>query len=233
MTTLARRVLVAGATGEIGRAVSRQLVERGDRVVLVARDEMKLDAQRSALDGGAGVSVVAADLAASGGPAAVARRSLETGPVDDLVWCAGPFRREPLESVSRASMEELFLIHAIAPVLLTRELKASLATSGGAVVALSDAGVDRPFPNHAAYLAAKGAMDAAMRAIATELAPAVRVNVLRVGVVTDPSCHDPSRAQRLAARSLSGRMGTPAEVARVVVSLLRTGWIAGQAWTVG
>jgi len=213
--------------------VSRQLVERGDRVVLVARDEAKLDALRSALDAGAEVSVVAAELASSGGPAEVARRSLENGPVNDLVWCAGPFRREPLESVSRASMEELFLVHAIAPVLLIRELKESLATAGGAVVALSDAGVERPFPNHAAYLAAKGAMDAAMRAIATELAPAVRVNVLRVGVVTDPSGHEQARAQRLAARSLSGRMGEPAEVARVVVSLLRIGWIAGQAWTVG
>jgi len=228
-----RRVMVAGATGTIGRAVCELLRARGDDLVLLARSEKELRRVSRELGGAAHARVIAADLSQRGAPEKAAASALRTGPVDDVVWCAGLFAREPIELVTHASMIELFAIHAVAPVLLVRALRESLAASRGAVIALSDAGVDRPFPNHTGYLAAKGAMDAAMRALAVELAPDVRVNVLRPGIITDPSSHESSRTSRLAARSLMNRFGEAAEVARVVVAMLDGTWLAGQAWTVG
>ena len=53
---------------------------------------------------------------------------------------------------------------------------ADLARAHGAVVALTDAGITRPFMNHVAYLTAKGALTTGLRALAVELAPEVRVN---------------------------------------------------------
>lgn len=233
MSRKSRRVMVAGATGTLGRAVCELLHARGDDLVLVARSEKELRSQSRLLGGAAHARVIADDLARQGSADQVASRALKSGPVDDVIWCAGPFAREPIDLVSHASMIEQLAIHAVAPVLLVRALRASLAGARGAVIALSDAGVERPFPNHTGYLAAKGAMDVAMRALATELAPEVRVNVVRPGVITDPSSHDVSRAGRLAGRSLLNRFGEASEVARVVVAMLDGTWVAGQAWTVG
>jgi pteridine reductase len=101
-------------------------------------------------------------------------------------------------------------------------------------VALGDVGVEQPFPNHVAYLAAKGAVRGVVSALAADLAPDVRVNGVAVGVVTDTaSAPSDARTSRLAARSRLGRMGTPEEVARVVVAQLEATWVTGAFWTVG
>lgn len=233
MTRKGRRIMVAGSTGTIGRAVCELLRARGDDLVLVARSEKDLRAQSRQLGGASHAKAIAVDLSKRNAADQVAERSLKSGRVDDLIWCAGLFAREPIELVSRESMIAQLAIHAVAPVLLVRALRASLAASRGAVIALSDSGVDRAFPHHTGYLAAKGALDVAMRALAVELAPDVRVNVVRPGVVTDPGFDDTARASSLAARSLLRRYGEASEVARVVVAMLDGTWVAGQAWTVG
>jgi pteridine reductase len=228
--------MVAGATGTLGRAICQALLERGDAVVAVARGRERLKQMRESLDGPWQVRFepMAADLSRPASVERTVRTALRSAPVDDLVLCMGPFVRTPLESLTRAALLSLFEVHAVAPMLLVRALGDSLAASSGAVVALSDEGVGRPYPNHSAYLAAKGALDAGMRALAVELAPDVRINVLRPGIVTDPHVgRSGGRAQRLSARSLLARFGTPGEVAHVVLAMLDASWLSGQSWTVG
>jgi pteridine reductase len=227
---MSRRVLVVGATGTIGRAVCEALVLRGDRVVALARTMKALEALRRSLivcKRDCKVDVVAADLSKEGAPRLAAAGALIGASIEDLVVCVGPFDRTPIESVTRPAMDRLMAVHAFAPMLLVRALRKSLARSKGAVVALTDQGVERPFPNHSAYLAAKGALDVGMRALAVELAPDIRVNVLRPGVVSSAS------SKRLAGRSLLGRFGTAEEVAAVVLAMLDATWLSGQAWPVG
>ncbi len=126
------------------------------------------------------------------------------------------------------------LHHAVAPLLLVNELAESLAASGGAVVALTDSGVSRPYPNHVAYLAAKGALETGLRALAVEHSPHVRLNVLALGIVADDEADaDPLRTHRLAARSPLGRFGTPAEVVHGVLALLDATWATGEVWGIG
>ena len=68
----------------------------------------------------------------------------------------------------------------------------------------------------------------------TELAPAVRVNLVELGIVADPEADaDPLRTHRLATRSLLGRFGTPEDVVHVVLSLLDSTWATGEIWGVG
>ncbi|MBI5531092.1 MAG: SDR family oxidoreductase [Deltaproteobacteria bacterium] len=227
---MSRRVLVVGATGTIGRAVCEALVLRGDRVVALARTMKSLEALRRSLvksNRDCKVDVIAADLSEEGAPRLAAAGALIGASIDDLVVCVGPFERAPIESVQRAAMDRLMAVHAFAPLLLVRALRKSLARSKGAVVALTDQGVERPFPNHSAYLAAKGALDAGMRALAVELAPDIRINVLRPGVVSSAG------SKRLASRSLLGRFGTAEEVAAVVLAMLDATWLSGQSWPVG
>ncbi len=232
-----RKVLVVGATGRLGVAIGRALARRGDRVVLTARSRPKLEALSAELTapGGPEVPFVCADLLEDGAPETIVegvRRAF--GRIDDVVIACGPFPRTPFETLRREDLRQTLAVHAISPLLLVHALAADLAEARGTVVALTDAGVTRPYTNHVAYLTAKGALQTGLRALAVELAPEVRVNMVALGIVADPEADDdPLRMHRLATRSPLGRFGTAEEVVHVVLSLLDATWATGEIWGVG
>jgi pteridine reductase len=231
-----RRVLVVGATGRLGVAIARSLAKRGDRVALTARDPKKLADIADELTPIAieRPFVVTADLREKDAPERIAAELIKSGGLSDLVLACGPFPRTPLDTLRREDLEDCLMVHAIAPLLLVNAVAAELARNDGAVVALADAGVTRPYENHVAYLTAKGALQTGLRALAVELAPKVRVNVVALGIVADPEADaDPLRTHRLATRSPLGRFGTPDEVVHAVLALLDATWSTGEIWGIG
>jgi pteridine reductase len=237
-----RRVLVVGATGRLGMAIAEALAARGDDVVLTARDPNKLGQLAASVErSGRRAHVVCADLThrdavsdVVGGLRAVLPPTEARGSVDDIVLACGPFPRTPFDELRREDLERTLTVHCIAPLLLVHALSGDLAKARGAVVALGDAGTTRPFEHHVAYLTAKGAVKTGLRALAVELAPDVRVNVVELGIVADPEADaDPLRQHRLATRSQLGRFGTAEEVVHVVLSLLDATWATGEVWGIG
>lgn len=237
-----RRVLVVGATGRLGVAIAEAISDRGDDVVLTARDPNKLEHLSVSLDRGRGkVPTVCADLThrdaveriVEGLRAAVPPTDTR-GSVDDIVLACGPFPRTPFDELRREDLEHTLTVHAIAPLLLVHALAGDLAKGQGAVVALGDAGTQRPYEHHVAYLTAKGAVKTGLRALAVELAPDVRVNVVELGIVADPEADaDPLRQHRLATRSKLGRFGTAEDVVHVVLAMLDATWATGEIWGIG
>jgi pteridine reductase len=237
MVARGRTVLVVGATGRLGVAIAQALAARGDKPLLTARDPNKLEAVAHDLELRSGFrpASVCADLtAADAVESIVAGVRAKVERVDDIVLACGPFPRTPLEDLRRADFERTLTVHAIAPLLLVHSLASDLAKAQGAVVALGDAGITRPYTNHVAYITAKGALATGLRALAEELSPDVRVNMIALGIVADPEADaDPLRTHRLATRSTLGRMGTPEEVVHVVLALLDATWTTGEIWGVG
>ncbi len=232
-----RKVLVVGATGRLGVAIGRALVQRGDRVILTARSRSKLEALSGQLGGAGGdcAPFVCADLVDDNAPEAIVEGIRRTiGRVDDVVIACGPFPRTPFETLRRDDLWQALTVQAISPLLLVHALAEDLALARGSVVALTDTGVTRPYTNHVAYLTAKGALQTGLRALAVELAPEVRVNMVALGIVADPEADaDPLRMHRLATRSPLGRFGTPEEVVHVVLALLDAMWSTGEIWGAG
>jgi pteridine reductase len=237
-----RRVLVVGATGRLGVAVAEALANRGDEVVLTARDPNKLEQLSASLDRGRGRALhVCADLTHRDAVAqileglrAAVPPTEARGSVDDIVLACGPFPRTPFGDLRREDLERTMTVHCFAPLLLVHGLAGDLAKAKGSVVALGDAGTTRPYEHHVAYLTAKGAVKTGLRALAVELAPDVRVNIAELGIVADPEADaDPLRRHRLATRSQLGRFGTAEEVVHVVMSLLDASWATGEIWGIG
>lgn len=232
-----RRVLVVGATGRLGVAIARALSQRGDRVVLTGRDSARLDALATEVGPAPSTPApfVCADLLRDDAPDAIVAGVRRTvGHVDDVVLACGPFPRTPFDALRRDDLQRTLAVHAVAPLLIVHALAADLAQAHGAVVALTDAGVTRPYENHVAYLTAQGALQTGLRALAVELAPEVRVNMVALGIVADPEADDdPLRMHRLATRSPLGRFGTADEVVHVVLALLDATWATGEIWGVG
>ena len=240
-----RRVLVVGATGRLGVAIAEALADRGDEVVLTARDPNKLEQMSASLarpaTGSRPAVFVCADLTHRDaveriveGLRAAVPATATRGSVDDIVLACGPFPRTPFDELRREDLERTITVHAVAPLLLVHALAGDLAKAKGAVVALGDAGTTRPYEHHVAYLTAKGAIRTGLRALAVELAPEVRVNIVELGIVSDPEADaDPLRQHRLATRSQLGRFGTPQEVVHVVTALLDATWATGEIWGIG
>ena len=229
-----RRVLVVGATGRLGIRIARALRARDDRVILTARDPSKLAAMSLELGGIEVAKTVCVDLTTRDASDRIATQVREYGGIDDVILACGPFPRTPFEGLRREDLERTLAVHAIAPLLLVAALSSELIASKGAVIALGDAGVTRPYENHVAYLTAKGALQTGLRALAVELAPHVRINMVALGIVADPEADaDPLRTHRLATRSPLGRFGTADEVAHVVLALLDATWATGEIWGIG
>lgn len=227
-----RKTLIVGSTGRLGVAIAKALHSRGDRVVLTARDPNKLHAMSRDLGD---APFVTADLLRNDAVeqivAGVREKQLT---IDDVVLACGPFPRTPFEALRREDLQQTLTVHAIAPLLLVHAFKDDLAKARGAVVALGDAGINRPYENHVAYITAKGALATGLRALSVELAPDVRVNLVALGIVADPEADaDPLRTHRLATRTPLGRFGTPEEVVHVVLALLDATWATGEIWGVG
>ena len=91
--------LITGGSGGIGSDVAQRLIARGDRVVLVARDEAKLHAVADTL--GASATVMTCDaLDLPGMQAIVERIETEIGAIDGLVHAVGSIVLRPLHALS-------------------------------------------------------------------------------------------------------------------------------------
>src|SRR5579859_1117788 len=121
--------LVTGASSGIGAAFSRRLARDGYDLILVARDESRLDLLADQLrdDHGVSVGVLAADLATDDGIAAVAD---QVRGVDLLVNNAGFGNPAPFGVASLDDELRMLKVHCEAVLRLTTAALAGMAAAG-------------------------------------------------------------------------------------------------------
>lgn len=250
MTISRGTVIVSGATRGIGRATAQAVLERGGKVVAIARDMEALRAlQASAPDR---IRVVAADLADAARIPEVARRAIDAfGGVDGLVNCAGIARYEPVGAIGLDSIEAQLRVNLVAPLLLSQAVAEHLRSRGGAIVNVSSTLSEHVAQSTVVYAATKAALNTLTKGLALELAPAgVRVNAVLPGAVETDMLRTPrlrpgeslsaeelderveSQLAALAALHPLGRLGTPEEVAEVIVGVLDQPWQTGSLITI-
>lgn len=215
-----KSVLVTGAGKGIGRAVAVMLAARGASVVALSRSQEDLDGL-AAETGARGIAVDLADAAAT------RRATIEALPVDLLVNCAGT---TALDSFLDVSAETFDLIHAVntrAPMIVAQEYARDRVKRGlpGAIVNVSSMASFFGIPDHAAYCASKGALDALTRVMANELGRhGIRVNAVNPTVTLTPMAvkawSDPEKAGGMLARIPVGHFAEPDEIAEVILFLL-------------
>ena len=171
--------LVTGATAGIGAAFARQLADRGDDLVLVARDEARLRALADALP--VAVEVLAADLASDEGCARVEQRCADG--VDLLVNNAGLGTKGAFHEVPVEEEEHLLRLNVRAVMRLTHAaLPPMLARGSGAVLNVSSVAGFFSGSRGATYSASKAWVTNFSESLARQYAPSgVRVLALCPG----------------------------------------------------
>jgi NAD(P)-dependent dehydrogenase (short-subunit alcohol dehydrogenase family) len=222
-----RIAVVTGGSSGIGRAIALALGNAGARVVILARNPVQLaDAVGQLEADGCRAASVSADL---GDRAEVTRAAKEAaalfGPPDILVNCAGVNLRPPLGQLTVAQWDELIAVNLTAPFLLGQSYGPQMADRGwGRIINITSQQADRAFGNSGGYGAAKGGVASLTRSQSEAWAPrGVCVNAICPGFVVTPltaeAAADPARTAALAARTMVGRNGLPADFAGVAVFL--------------
>jgi pteridine reductase len=222
--------VVTGGAVRVGRAIALELAAAGFDLLLHFHTRAE-DAERTAADCralGADVDLVHGDLASVEGCEAVVRAARERwDALHLLVNNASVFYAVPFAEVDAAEWDRVLAINTRAPFLLSRGLLGLLRAADGAaigappgqhgvVVHLVDIGGDRPVSGHVHYSVSKAGLAMLVKAMAVELAPAVRTVGISPGQVAWPESYDPDLRDRLARRIPLGRVGAPEDVARLV-----------------
>ena len=182
-----RWVLVSGASSGIGRAISVQLVAQGARVVLVGRNADRLHETAQLAGPQDRTLPCVLDLAELQGIVPALKVLVEkTGRLYGLCHCAGQSLTLPLSATRPDRMRALMELNFQSGLELSRALveRSVLAEQGGSILWMSSVYAHVGAPGQIAYCATKGAIGAAVRAMALELAPRrVRVNSISPGLV--------------------------------------------------
>ena len=158
-------VAVIGASGALGTIISRELSERGAKVMLVGRSEDRLRAV--GLDE---ATIVVADLTDATAGDAIVKAARDThGKLDGIINAAGVVAFGTLADTDDAIIEELFMTNVIGPLWLMRRVTPLLKESEGFVVNISAIVAETPMAGMATYSATKAALTAADHAMGREL----------------------------------------------------------------
>ncbi|MGD9814265.1 MAG: SDR family oxidoreductase [Hyphomonadaceae bacterium] len=192
--------VVTGANRGIGLELAKQMHARGDAVVAVCRTA---SAELNAL----GVRVEAEiDVSDARSISELAQR-LAGVEIDVLVNNAGILRRESLEHLDFAGVEEQFAVNALGPLRVTAALLPLLRKGGKVAIVTSRMGsiADNASGGYYGYRMSKAAVNAAGMSLARDLAGrGIAVALLHPGMV---------------ATEMTGRHGVPpAEAAASVLA---------------
>jgi NAD(P)-dependent dehydrogenase (short-subunit alcohol dehydrogenase family) len=213
-----RTAIITGATGGLGRVVTRRLAESGAQLVLSGSNTAKLDALASELSLADGCWLpVAADLT----EAAAAQRLLDAalakfGRVDILLHFVGGWMGgKPVTQVPAADVSTMLQQHLWTTFYLAQAFCPHLAANGwGRIVVVSSPSAGTPPANGLPYAVGKSAQEALIATLAEELkGTGVTANVLRVRAIDLK--HE--RESQPSARNASWT--TPEEIAEAVLYL--------------
>jgi NAD(P)-dependent dehydrogenase (short-subunit alcohol dehydrogenase family) len=218
-----RRILVTGAASGIGRATAGLFVSCGARVAMLdKRRDALLDAAEEL--GGEPIVIDLEDSPAI--PHAVHQASNALNGLDGIVNVAGIAPQHPLGDLTLERWNRVVSVNLTAPFLICQSALSHLRASGRptTIVNVSSGASLLPMGTHSAYSASKGGLNSFSQALAFELGPDVRVNVVCPGMVETEgmsraaSLTDERRAAYVSRYALQ-RAASPAEIAHTILFL--------------
>lgn len=223
-----RTVIITGASRGIGAAVARAASRQGAGIVLVARDQQRLQEVAADLPGPSAIvtgSVADTETAA----AAVDAAEELGGTLWGLVNNAGinPYYHAIVET-PLVEWDEVMQVNLLGAAAFSRAVGRVMidAKTGGRIVNLGSIAGLTGLPNIGPYNASKAAIDAMTRTLAVELGPhGILVNSVAPGTITTEMVDqllsaNPALKDRLVAKSPLGRVGEEPEAAEPIVFLL-------------
>jgi NAD(P)-dependent dehydrogenase (short-subunit alcohol dehydrogenase family) len=199
-------VLIVGANGGLGTAVSQAFLAVGAQVIGVARTWKEP----------APFTTISADVSTADGCESMMKQALEHGPLDALVHLVGGFAGgSPLAETSDQTWDDMMNVNVrVAFCTLRAALKPMRVAGRGRIVAVSSRMAVEPSPNFAAYAVSKAALVALVNNVAAEGRKfGVTANVVL------PSVIDTAANRKAMPGADTSRWVAPESIAKLIVFL--------------
>ena len=212
--------VVTGGNSGIGLATAKRFVAEGAFVFVTGRRQEELDAAVKEI--GRNVVGVRGDVANLADLdrlyAAVKERK---GRVDVVFANAGGGEFLPLGQITEAHYTKWFDVN-VKGLLFTVQKALPLMSPGGSIVLNASIVSVKGTPAFSVYSATKAALDGLTRSLARELGSrGIVVNSIAPGYLRTEMSHglDEAQLEQIVRRTPAGRLGEPADIARIVLFL--------------
>lgn len=225
-------MVVIGASGGIGSALSRMLCARGYRLVLGGRNPESL----ALLAGELGAHATSVDASKFDQVESVFNEAIDMfGRVDGVANCVGSLLLKPAHLTSEAELDETIGASLKSAFAVVRSGAKAMMRNGGSIVLVSSVAARFGLPNHEAIAAAKAGVEGlTLSSAATYARSKIRVNCVAPGLVRTPltkrfTATEPALKVSAAMHPL-GRIGEAVDVAAAIAWFLDPlqSWITGQ-----
>jgi NAD(P)-dependent dehydrogenase (short-subunit alcohol dehydrogenase family) len=155
--------------------------------------------------------------------------------LDGIIYCPGSINLRPFERIKPADFVSDFNLQVIGAVKLIQAVLPRLKKSTRASITLfSTVAVQNGLPFHSQVAASKGAVEGLTRALAAELAPAIRVNCIAPSLTDTPLAagllNTDVKREANAMRHPLKKIGSATDIANMAAFLIseKAAWITGQ-----
>jgi 3-oxoacyl-[acyl-carrier protein] reductase len=234
MSTPSRRALVTGGSGGIGSAICRRLAADGYSVIVHANGNLD-KAQAVAADiaaSGGQAQAVAFDVTDAAATAAALETLLDGGPIQVLVNNAGIHDDAVFPGMQLAQWQRVLDVSLNGFFHVTQPLTMPMIrTRWGRIITITSVAAVAGNRGQVNYSAAKGALHAATKSLALEVASrGITVNAVAPGIINTAMTQDSFSAEVIQQMVPMKRAGKAEEVADLVGFLAseRAAYISGQ-----
>jgi len=220
--------LVTGAATGIGKAIATEMASRGASVAInyIGKPDSAQDVVNSIKrDSGTAIAIEADVSNSQQVSQMIAQTVSQLGRLDVLVNNAGIEKQVPFLDLAESDWDKIIAVDLKGPFLCTQAAAREMAKRGkGTIINISSVHEDLPFPGYAPYCAAKGGLRMLCRDLALELAK-FNINIVNVAPgaidtpINDATMKNPEKVLALQREIPLGRVGQPADVAKLVCYL--------------
>lgn len=226
-----KQILITGASAGIGKGIAITCAKMGASVIIVGRNQNRIDEVFSALGVGHHQKIIC-DLT-DYNSLKIAVEQLPT--LNGVVHCAGIGQRILCKQLTEDDIKHVMDINFEAPVLLQTELlKQKKICKGASIVFIASIASWSPSIGNSIYSASKGAIISYANCLSLELAPRqIRVNCISPAMVwTNLITNDGIDEEQLKEDEKKyplRRYGTPEDIANLAVYMLSDAstWMTG------
>jgi NAD(P)-dependent dehydrogenase (short-subunit alcohol dehydrogenase family) len=227
-------VLITGAAMRVGKEIALYLAQRGANIVFSYYDDSEPWQETKSEIEASGAQCLAMQVEVRDEQQVqglIHGAVKQFGRIDVLINNASVWLKSPFMDIKADEWDLSMDVNLKGPFLCSQAAARQMLNQGsGVIINITDLSAFQVWPGYAHHAASKAGLVALTKAMATELAPFIRVNAIAPGTVLLPPNASPEKVQWAVEKSLLKKIGTPQDVAQLATFLIENEFATGAVY---